>query len=119
MHRAAAHLSSALLQGRRGAALSRRSYAYWIVRVDVHDADSYARYAALAGPAVKAAGGEFLVRGGEATSKEGAARARNVVVRWPDMAAAEACYTSAPYRAALAHGVFPAATRDFLIVDGV
>jgi uncharacterized protein (DUF1330 family) len=30
-------------------------------------------------------GGEFLVRGGAATQLEGEGRARNVIIKWPDV----------------------------------
>ena len=39
--------------------------AYSIVRIDVKDADEYAKYAEIATRALKEFGGEFLARGGE------------------------------------------------------
>ena len=69
--------------------------AYWIAHVLVTDEDAYVRYAKLAGPALAAFGGRFLARGGAYVQLEGRDRARNVVVEFPDLAAAEACYRSA------------------------
>ena len=54
--------------------------AYAIVQVDVNDADEYAKYAVLAGPAVAKYGGEFLARGGEVEVMEGTTRARCVII---------------------------------------
>lgn len=92
--------------------------AYSIVRVDVHDAEAYQRYAELASQAVEEFGAEFLVRGGHTVVKEGNARTRNVIVKFADMKTAEAFYNSETYRRALAHGL-PASTRDYIIVEGV
>ena len=49
---------------------------------------------------------------------EGNDRARNVLVEFPDLAAAEACYRSPDYQAALAYAR-GAAERDLVIVEGV
>jgi uncharacterized protein (DUF1330 family) len=72
---------------------------YWIGRVDVQDAATYADYA-KANPAIFAKfGGRFLVRGGRFEAAEGAARARNVVIEFPDYATALACFNSPEYQA--------------------
>jgi uncharacterized protein (DUF1330 family) len=72
---------------------------YWIARVDVHDDDGYKPYAA-ANPAIfKKFGGRFVVRGGKFEAMEGKARTRNVVIEFPDYAAALACYRSPAYQA--------------------
>ena len=92
--------------------------AYWIAHVRVLDAEAYARYAAGATEAIAAHGGEFLARGGPYAYFEGQARERHVVARFPSMAAAEACYRSEAYQAALAHAR-GASERDLLIVEGV
>lgn len=91
---------------------------YTIARIDVHDADEYARYAELAGPAVKQYGGLFLARGGETVVMEGYARERNVIIEWPDMTTAKAFYTGPEYQRALSHGL-GAAKRDYIFVEGV
>lgn len=92
--------------------------AYWIAHVLVTDEDTYLRYAKLAGPALAAFGGKFLARGGAYKQLEGRDRKRNVLVEFPDLAAAEACYNSPAYQAALEHAR-GASERDLVIVEGV
>ena len=89
-----------------------------IVRVDVHDDEKYARYASRAGKAVESHGGEFLARGGRCEHMEGNGRARNVIIRFPDMDTARAFYHSDAYQEALSFGL-PASTRDYTFVEGV
>ena len=64
--------------------------ALWIAHVHVTDADAYGRYAAEATKAIAAHGGVFLTRSGAYVQLEGHDRARNVVARFPSLAAAEA-----------------------------
>lgn len=92
--------------------------AYAIVQVDVKDADAYAKYAELAGPAVAKYGGEFLVRGGKVEVMEGTTRPRCVVIRFPDMDTARTFYNTPEYQEALSYGL-PASERDYKIVEGV
>ncbi|MEZ5722280.1 MAG: DUF1330 domain-containing protein [Paracoccaceae bacterium] len=75
--------------------------ALWIAHVKVTDAEAYGKYAELAGPAIAAHGGEFIARGGRYVQLEGPDRPRNVVARFPSVEAAEACYRSSAYQAAL------------------
>ncbi|MCP5073803.1 MAG: DUF1330 domain-containing protein [Rhodobacteraceae bacterium] len=91
---------------------------YTMAHIDVRDAEKYAKYAALAGPAVAKYGGEFLARGGETAVMEGKARARNVIIRFKDMETAKSFYNSPEYQEALSYGL-PAADRDYLFVEGV
>jgi len=90
--------------------------ALWIAHVTVTDDAAYARYAALAGPAIEKHGGSFIARGGRYVPLEGQARPRNVVVKFPSVEAAEACYHSPEYQTALEHAR-GAAERDVLIVE--
>ena len=92
--------------------------AYWIAHVHVTDEEAYGRYAALAGPAIAAHGGEFLARGGRHRQLEGRDRTRNVLARFPSFEDAAACYESEAYREALAHAE-GAAERDLVIVEGI
>jgi len=92
--------------------------AYAIVQVDVKDDDAYAKYAALAGPAVAKYGGEFLARGGDVDVMEGTTRARCVLIRFADMDTAKSFYHGAEYQEALAFGL-PASERDYKFVEGV
>ncbi len=91
---------------------------YAIVHVDVKDTEEYAKYAEIAGPAVVQYGGEFLARGGESIQMEGQGRARNVIIRFPDMETAKSFYHSEEYQKALSHGL-PASTREYTLVEGV
>lgn len=92
--------------------------AYWIAHSEVTDPARYGEYAKLAGPAIEAHGGRFLARGGAYKQLEGNDRARNVVVEFPDLAAAEACYNSDAYQAALEHAR-PSSVRDLVILEGL
>ena len=92
--------------------------AYWIAHIEVTDADRYGEYAKRAGPAIAAHGGRFLARGGKHLQLEGNDRARNVVVEFPDLATAEACYRSPAYQEALAYAR-GASVRDLVLVEGV
>jgi uncharacterized protein (DUF1330 family) len=91
---------------------------YWIVRVDVANAEGYAKYAA-GNPAIFAKfGGRFLARGGRHTVVEGEGRARNVIIEFPDYHAALACFRSPEYQAniKLRHGH---STGDIIVIEGV
>jgi uncharacterized protein (DUF1330 family) len=91
--------------------------AYWIAHVDVADDEGYKPYA-LANPAIfQKFGGRFVVRGGKFECPEGASRSRNVVIEFPDYAAAVACYNSPEYQANLKIRQANA-TADLLIIEG-
>ena len=94
--------------------------AYCMVQITVHNSEEYAKYAALAGPAVQKYGGEFLARGGKCLTKEGPVQLRNVIIKFPDFDSAITFYESQEYIAALefalADGV---STRNYTIVEGV
>ena len=76
--------------------------AYWIARVDVHDAEGYKDYVAAAKPAFERFGARFLARGGKTEAAEGTARARNVVIEFATMRDAHDCYHSPEYTQARA-----------------
>lgn len=94
--------------------------AYCMVQITVHNSEEYAKYAALAGPAVQKYGGDFLARGGKCLTKEGPVQLRNVIIKFPDFDSAITFYESQEYSAALefalADGV---STRNYTIVEGV
>ena len=94
---------------------------YLIARFDMTDPDAgkaaYARYVEAAGPAYEAHHARFLVRGGRAYPMEGEARARNVVIEYPTLADAYACYRSETYQKARAHRL-PVAAGEIVIVEG-
>jgi len=92
--------------------------AYWIARVNVTDEAAYGEYAKRAGPALAKHGGKFLARGGRFVTLEGAEYPRNVLVEFPSVEAAEACYKSPEYQEAVAFAK-DAADRLLVIVEGV
>ena len=92
--------------------------AYWIAHVTVTDPDRYRDYQSLAPAAFARFGARFLARGGAAETLEGPAHARHVVIEFPDLASARACYASEEYRAARAARA-GSAEVSVVIVDGV
>ena len=58
-----------------------------------------------------------MVRGGRFEAKEGAARARNAVIEFPDYASALAFYDDPAYRAVLPHAL-AGSERELVIVEG-
>lgn len=76
--------------------------AYWIAHVTVTDRARYTGYMGLAPAAFAKYGATFLARGGESETFEGEGYERQVVIRFPDLDAARACYHSPEYSAARA-----------------
>ena len=94
--------------------------AYMVVTYrSISNADALSAYAKLAGPAVQAAGGKFLVRGTPAKTYEAGMMERTVVVEFPSLAAARAAYEGPAYAKALEALGKNAAVRDMRIVEGV
>jgi uncharacterized protein (DUF1330 family) len=91
--------------------------AYWIVRVDVRDPETYKKYLAANAAAFRKYGGRFLVRGGRTEVKSGTARARNVVMEFKDYDTAVACYHSPEYQHAIAERGF-SADVDLIVIGG-
>ena len=91
---------------------------YWIARVRVADETAYKGYIAANGAALAKYGGRFLVRGGQSSCPEGSAEPRNVVVEFPDYAAALACYHSPEYQHARGFRLGAAAVFDLLVIEG-
>ena len=90
---------------------------YWIVHVDVLDQEGYKPYAA-ANPAIfHKYGGRFVVRAGQYQCLEGKVRARQIVIEFPDYAAALACYNSPEYQENIKRRL-PHAAADFVIAEG-
>jgi uncharacterized protein (DUF1330 family) len=90
---------------------------YWIAHVDVTEPDGYQNYVAANGAAFNKYGGRFLVRGGAFEAVEGRGRSRNIVIEFPDYAAARACYRSPEYRAAMAHRLGKGEI-DLIVIEG-
>jgi uncharacterized protein (DUF1330 family) len=92
---------------------------YWVVNIEVTDAETYESYKPLAAAAVAAHGGRYLVRG-DATMQvcEGEMYPRPVVIEFDSIEAARACYDSADYQEAMVIRHRSANSR-FAIVSGV
>ena len=91
--------------------------AYWVATYrSVKNPDKLAAYAKLAGPAIQAAGGKFLVRGTPAKTYEAGMSQRTVVTEWESVAAAVAGHDSPGYKEAL-RVLGDAAERDIRIVE--
>lgn len=92
--------------------------AYWIAHVTVTDPDAYRGYQERAAAVFRDHGAEFLARGGTAETREGPVYQRHVVIRFPSLAAAQACYDSPAYAEARRHRS-GAAEVQVVIVEGV
>ncbi len=91
---------------------------YWIARIDVTDEALHPEYGKRALPAIEKFGGRLIVRGGRATTPEGRAWARNVVIEFAGYEQALACHDSPEYQAALSCAK-RASVRELFIVEGV
>ena len=92
--------------------------AYFIMRVDVHDAEVYEKHIKQAAEAVEEFGGEVLARGGRCEQLAGEGRSRNVIIRFADFATAKAFTADPRYQESL-RLTAGACTRDGTIVEGV
>jgi uncharacterized protein (DUF1330 family) len=94
--------------------------AYVIAEIKVSDPERYDAYRALSPGAIEAAGGRFVVRGGDVEVLEGNWRpGRIVVVEFETMAAAKAFYDSALYRKAREARTGATERFDMICVEGV
>jgi len=95
--------------------------AYWITTYrSISNPDALAAYAKLAGPAIQAAGGKFLVRSpAPAKTYEMGMNQRTVVIEFPGLAQALAAHDSPGYQEALRALGTGAAERDMRVVEGV
>ncbi|WP_370879109.1 DUF1330 domain-containing protein [Gemmobacter fulvus] len=92
--------------------------AYWIAHVTVTDPLAYAAYQALAPAAFATHGARFLARGGTSEVLEGQSLTRHVIIEFPSLAAAKACYDSPEYQAAR-KARSRAAIVSVVIVEGI
>lgn len=94
--------------------------AYMVVTYrSISNPEALAEYAKLAGPAVHAAGGKFLVRGVPSKTYEAGMKERTVVVEFASVEQAIAAYDGAGYKKALDVLGPNSAVRDMRIVEGV
>ena len=93
--------------------------AYWInTFIEISDEKKLARYAELAGPAMRAAGGRFLARGNPAHTFEEATDLRTTLIEFDSVDAAVAAYHSPAYREAL-EALGDGARREIRIMAAV
>jgi uncharacterized protein (DUF1330 family) len=91
---------------------------YWITLYrSVSNADALTEYARLAGPAIEAAGGRFLVRGVPTKTFENGINDRTVIIEFESVQKAIATYQSPAYQVAL-KALGNAADRDMRFVEG-
>ena len=92
---------------------------YWIgCYRSIKNPDALAAYAKLAGPAIQAAGGRFIVRSAPAKTYEAGLNQRVVVIEFDSVAQATAAHDSPGYQSAL-KVLGDAAERDIRIVEGI
>jgi uncharacterized protein (DUF1330 family) len=94
--------------------------AYIIVDMQITDMEQYKQYMAQAPAAVKAAGGEYLVRGGRFEVMEGQWQpARVAMLRFPSFEQAKAFYDGEMYKAARAKRAGATQFFNMILVEGV
>ncbi|MFG2823905.1 DUF1330 domain-containing protein [Kitasatospora sp. NPDC048365] len=92
---------------------------YWAsVYPAISDPERLTAYIELAGPAVRAAGGRTLSRGGRVVAHEAGITQRVVLIEFDSFEQAVAAYESEAYRKALA-ALPDGFERDFRIVEGI
>jgi len=94
--------------------------AYVIVDMKITDPEQYKKYMAAAPAAVKAAGGEYLVRGGRHETLEGNWQpARVAMLRFPSFEEAKAFYDGELYGKARDKRVGTTEFFNMILVEGV
>jgi uncharacterized protein (DUF1330 family) len=90
--------------------------AYFILEIDIHDAEGMAPYLEKAGATLAPFTASMLANGGETVPLEGAAPQGNVVVvRFDSMDAARSWYDSPAYREILGHRLSAATNRSYFV----
>lgn len=93
--------------------------AYWINTFrSISDPERLEAYIALAGPAMREAGGRFLARGMPAQAFESGVVERTTLIEFDSVDAAVAAYESPGYQEALA-ALGDGAIRDLRIIEAL
>ena len=93
--------------------------AYWVTTYrSITNSGPLADYAKLAGPAITAAGGKFLVRGMPAATYEAGLNQRTVVIEFPNLKAALAAHDTPGYQEALRALGKGDVDRDMRVIEG-
>ena len=91
---------------------------YWVATYrGISNQDAFAEYGKLAGPAIQAGGGRFLVRGSPVKTYENGQMQRVVIIEFDSVEQAMQAHDSEGYQAAL-KALGNAADRDIRIVEG-
>jgi len=77
-----------------------------------------AAYLELAAPALEAAGGRFLAKGGRVEARENGIAGRTILIEFDSYEAAVAAYDSEPYKEAL-RALDGGADRDIRLFEGI
>ena len=94
--------------------------AYIIVDMQISDLEQYKQYMAAAPAAVRAAGGEYLIRGGRFEVFEGDWKpGRIAMLRFPSFEQAKIFYDSEMYKAARAKRAGATHYFNLILVEGV
>ena len=93
--------------------------AYWVTTYkSISKPEQLAAYSKLAGPAILAAGGKFLIRGTAVEAWEAGVKQRTVVIEFPSLKQALAAHDTPGYQEALRVLGKDAAVRDMRVVEG-
>jgi uncharacterized protein (DUF1330 family) len=94
--------------------------AYWVVTYrSVKNPEPWQAYAKLAGPAITAAGGRFLIRNMPAKIYEAGMSERVVLVEFDSLDQAVACHDTPAYKEALKALGTGNVERDMRVVEGL
>lgn len=94
--------------------------AYLIVEMNISDPERYKEYMAQAPAAVKAAGGEYIVRGGRSETLEGDWQPhRLAVLKFPSYEQAKTFYDGQQYTAVRQHRQGATEYFNMVLVEGV
>jgi uncharacterized protein (DUF1330 family) len=97
-----------------------RMTAYWLARARVDDPDQYRKYADQVPGILAQYGARVLARGGRSEVLEGPAGfTRFVVIEFPSLEQAKACFDSADYQAAARFRREGGGVVEVVIVEGV
>jgi uncharacterized protein (DUF1330 family) len=92
---------------------------YWVNTYrSISNSTAFEAYARLAGPAIEAGGGKFLVRGSPAKAYESGLMQRVVIIQFDSVEEAVKTHDSDAYQAAL-KALDNGADRDIRIVEGL
>ena len=93
--------------------------AYWVTTYkSISKPEQLAAYSKIAGPAVLAAGGRFLIRGSAVEAWEAGVKQRTVVIEFPSLKQALAARDTPGYQEALRVLGTDAVVRDMRVVEG-